>query len=169
MAKWSFSNSNWTPTAVNSGATQTANGACFLQGGSATQYLLTSEIYLGGKAAASAINDMVVSRDSTVGVTSITLGTNGRNAALDPATAALAAPQVPGFSATTMPQASTTLQLLSLAFNAFGGIVRWVAYPGEELRTVGASASLGELSLSCSNIGTPTPGAMASTWIYEPL
>lgn len=168
MAKWSFSNASWTPTAVAAGSTQTANGACFLQGGSSTQYLLTSEIYMGGNAAASAVTDMVVSRDSTVAVTAITLGTNGKNAALDPATAALAAAQVPGFSATTMPQASTTLQLLALSFNTFGGIVRWVAYPGEELRTVGNSASLGELSLSCSTIAG-TPGALSSTWIYEPL
>lgn len=168
MAKWAFTNANWTPTAVAAGATQTANGACFLQGGSSTQYILTSEFYLGGMAGASSVNDMVVSRDSTVAVTAITLGTNGKNAALDPATAALAAPQVPGFSATTMPQASTTLQLLTLAFNTFGGIVRWVAYPGEELRTVGNTASLGELSLSCSSL-SGTPGAMASSWVYEPL
>lgn len=168
MAKWSFSNANWTPTAVAAAATQTANGACFLQGGSSTQAILTSEIYIGGQAGASAVNDMVVSRDSTVAVTAITLGTNGKNAALDPATAALAAAQVPGFSATTMPQASATLQLLALTLNAFGGIVRWVAYPGEELRTVGNTASLGELSLSCSSL-TGTPGAIATHWVYEPL
>lgn len=168
MAKWSFSNAGWTPTAVAAGSTQTANGACFLQGGSSTQVLITSELYMGGGAGASAVNDMTLSRDSTVAVTAITLGTNGKNAALDPATAALAAPQAPGFSATTMPQASTTLQMGAWLFNAFGGIVRWVAYPGEEIRTVGNTASLGELSLSCSNI-TGTPGLISSTWIYEPL
>lgn len=167
MAKWNFSNAFWTPIAVAAGSTQTANGACFLQGGSSTQYLQTSDITLSGLAAASAVTDMVLSRDSTVGVTAITLGTNGKNAALDPATAALAAAQVAGFSATTMPSASTTLQVLTLGFNTFGGYVRWTAYPGEEIKTVGASASLGELSLSCSSL-TGTPGALASSWIYEP-
>src|SRR3974390_1904419 len=98
MAKWSFSNPNWTPTAVADTATMTANGACFLQGGSATQKLLVSEIYMGGQAGASSVNDMIFARDSTIAVTSITLGTNGKNAPLDPFTANLAAPQVPGFS-----------------------------------------------------------------------
>lgn len=168
MAKWSFSNAGWTPVAVAAAATQTANGACFLQGGSSTQVIKTSEIQMAGLAAASAVTDMVLSRDSTVAVTSITLGTNGKNAALDPATAALAAAQAPGFSATTMPQASSTLQMLALALNAFGGIVRWVAYPGEEIGTVGNTASLGELSLSCSSI-SGTPGAISSHWVYEPL
>lgn len=167
MAKWNFSNAFWTPTAVAVTTTMTANGACFLQGGSSTQYLQTSDITLSGLAAASAVTDMVLSRDSTVGVTAITLGTNGRNAALDPATAALAAAQVAGFSATTMPQASATLQMLTLGFNAFGGYVRWTAYPGEELKTVGNTASLGEFSLSCSSL-TGTPGALATSWIYEP-
>lgn len=167
MAKWSFTNANWTPVAVAAGATQTANGACFLQGGSATQYIETSEVYMAGQSGASAVNCMVLSRDSVVAVTSITLGANGKNAALDPATAALAAPQVPGFSATTMPQASTTLQIMAWTFNGFGGIVRWVAYPGEVIKTVGASASLGELSLSCSSL-TGTPGAIGSSWVYEP-
>lgn len=167
MAKWSFSNANWTPTAVAAGATQTANGACFLQGGSPTQQMLVSEIYMGGQAGASAVNDMVVSRDSTIAVTAITLGTNGKNAPLDPFTAALAAPQVPGFSATTMPQASPTLQLLALTFNAFGGIVRWVAYPGEEIKIYGTAVNVGEISLSCSSL-TGTPGAISSHLIYEP-
>lgn len=167
MAKWSFSNAFWTPTAVAAGSTMTANGACFLQGGSATQQMLVSEIYMGGQAGASSVNDMVVSRDSTIAVTAITLGTNGKNAPLDPFTANLAAPQVPGFSATTMPQASTTLQLLALTFNTFGGIVRWVAYPTEEIKVYGTAVNVGEISLSCSNL-TGTPGALADHIIYEP-
>jgi hypothetical protein len=167
MSKWSFSNPNWTPTQVADTATMTANGACFLQGGAATQMLLLSEIYMGGQAGASAVNDMVLARDSTVAVTAITLGTNGKNAPLDVFAAALAAPQVPGFSATTMPQRAATLHLLQLTFNAFGGIVRWVAYPGEEIKVYGLSANIGEVSLSCSN-ATGTPGAIASHLIYEP-
>lgn len=167
MSKWSFSNAFWTPTAVAAGSTQTANGACFLQGGSSTQMLLLSEVYMGGLAGASSVNDMTLSRDSTIAVTAITLGTNGKNAPLDPFVANLAAPQVPGFSATTMPQASTTLQLLPLAFNTFGGIVRWVAYPTEEIKIYGTAVNVGEVSLSCSSL-TGTPGALSSHLIYEP-
>ena len=167
MTKWSFSNAFWTPTAVAAGSTQTANGACFLQGGSTTQLLLISELYMGGEAGASSVNAMTLSRDSTVAATAITLGTNGKNASLDPFAAALAAPQAPGFSATTMPQASATLQLLALSFNSFGGIVRWVAYPTEEIKVYGTAVNVGEVSLSCSSL-TGTPGAISDHIIYEP-
>lgn len=166
MAKWSFSNPSWTPVAVADTTTMTANGACFLQGGSSTQKLTVLEVAMTGMAGASAPTLMTLARDSTVGVTSITLGTNGKNAALDPATAALAAAQVAGFSATTMPQRSSTLSLLQLGINAFGGIFRWVAAPGEEITVLGNTASLGEVSLSAFTGGTP--GLMQSHIIYEP-
>jgi hypothetical protein len=166
MAKWSFSNPSWTPTAVGDTSTMTANGACFLAGGSATQRLLISEIFLGGQAGSSAPTPMVLARDSTVAATSITLGTNGKNAPLNPDTAALAAAQSPGFSATTMPQRAATLHLLQLPFNAFGGIVRWVAYPGEEIHTYGNAVNVGEVSLSAFTGGTP--GLLGSHIIYEP-
>jgi len=144
----------------------TANGACFLGGGSATQKLLVSEVYLGGQGGASTPTFMVLARDSTVAATAITLGTNGKNAPLDPFTAALALPQVTGFSATTMPQRAATLHLIQLSFNAFGGIVRWVAFPGEEITVYGTATSIGEVSLSAFTGGTP--GALASHIVYEP-
>lgn len=166
MASWSLSNPSWTPVAVAHTATMTANGACFIQGGSATQKINLLELKMGGLAASSAPCNMLLGRDSTVAVTSITLGTNGMNAALSPFTAALNAPQVVGFSATTMPQRSSTLGgLLQATFNAFGGDFRWVAGYKEEISLYGAAASLGELSLSCWTGGTP--GGIASTIIYE--
>lgn len=167
MAKWSFSNPVWTPTAVADTATMTANGACFLQGGGAAQMMNVLEVYLGGQAGASSPTFMVLARDSTVGVTSITLGTNGKNAPLHPHTVALAAPQVAGFSATTMPQRAATLHLIQLSFNAFGGIVRWVCAPGEEISLFGNAVNVGEVSLSAFTGGTP--GALASHIVYEPL
>src|SRR3990172_4991846 len=167
MSIWSFSNRSWTPVAVADTTAMTANGACFLQGGSTTQRIDIKEIYLGGQAGASSPAFLSLSRDSTVGVTSITLGTNGRNAALDPATAALAAAQVAGFSATTMPQRSATLNLLDVSFNAFGGIVRLNIPPGQEPKIVGNTASLGEVSLSAFTGGTP--GLLGSHILYEPL
>ena len=92
----------------------------------------------------------------------------GRLAALDPATAALAAPPVVFNTATTKPQRSATLSLLNLSFNAFGGIVRWVAAPGQELGMLGNTAALlGELSLSAFTGGTP--GLMGSHFIFEPF
>jgi hypothetical protein len=164
MAQWSASLNNWTPTAVADATNFTNSGYMALQGGSTTQRIIVSEIYMGGLAGASSPAQMIVARDSTVGATSLT-GVN--TAAKDPATAALAAPPVAFTSSTTKPQRSATLQLLLLAFNAFGGVVRWVAPPGGEIGLSGNTASLGELSLSHASTGTP--GLMSSHLIYEPL
>jgi len=165
MAKWSHGLTTFTPTAF-ADTTNMTDATYFgvVQGGSSTQRLIHQEFYLGGQAGASAPTFMLVARDSTVAAT-VSLGTGESNAAIDAATAALAAPQVVGNTATTKPQRSSTLKLLNLSFNAFGGIIRWVAAPGEELVTVGNTASLGELSLSAFTGGTP--GLMGGHWIYE--
>lgn len=137
-----------------------------IQGGSSTQRIKIQEIFLGGQAGASAPTYMVLGRDSTVGAT-VSLGTGQNDAPLDGATAALAAPAVVGNSATTDPQRSSSAKLLNLSFNAFGGLVRWVAAPDEEIVVVGNTASLGEVSLSAFTGGTP--GAMGAHIVYEPL
>jgi hypothetical protein len=139
-----------------------------LQGASATQRTGIAEIFMGGQAGASAGCNMVVSRDSTIGVTLTALGAGESDAPLDPATAALAAPVVPFTQSTTKPQRSATLGLLDLSFNAFGGIVRWVAFDqSEQLWMLGNAASFGEISLSAFTGGAP--GAIGAHIIYETL
>ena len=118
---------------------------------------------MGGQAGASSPTIMLLARHSTVGVTLSV----GRFAALDPATAALGAPPVAFNTATTKPQRSATLSLLNLSFNAFGGIVRWVYSPGEEVGMLGNTASFGELGISAFTGGTP--GLMGSHLIVEPF
>ena len=167
MAVWSGSKRNWTPTAVGNAANFTDTGHMTLQGGSSTQRIDVKEVYLGGLAGASSPAQMVVARDSTVGAT-LSQGTDCYNiAAYDPATAALGAPPVLFDTATTKPQRSATLQLLQLGFNAFGDVVRWVSYPGEEMRMLGNTASFGELSLSSGAAGTP--GLMTSHFVIETI
>jgi hypothetical protein len=166
MAKRSFKLSTWTPTAVADATNFTDNGYQGLMGGSTTQKLNVIELYMGGQAGASSPSIMVFSRDSTVQATPTSLSTGQSDAALDPSTAALAAPPVAFTASTTKPQRSATLGLLNLSFNAFGGIVRWVAAPGEEIGVLGNTASLGEVSLSAYTGGTP--GLMGSHIIYEP-
>jgi hypothetical protein len=130
------------------------------------QRLAISELYLGGEAAStSSPSIMVLARDSTVGAT-VTAGTC-RNAALDASSTAPGTVPVFGHIATTKPQRSATLHLLHLSFNAYGGIVRWVARPGEEIIVQGGTASLGEVSLSAFTGGTT--GQMSSHCIYEVL
>lgn len=167
MAKRAFTLYGWTPTAVANTTNFTDNGYCALQGGSSTQRTLVSEINLGGLATASAPTPMVVARDSTIGATLTALTTAQSDAALDPATATLSAPVVPFTASTTKPQRSATLGLLPLGFNAFGGVVRWVAPPGGELVLLGNTASFGELSLSCYTGGTP--GLLSSRVVFESL
>lgn len=164
MAKWSAMNVNWTPTAVADTTNFTSGGYHALQGGSTTQQLNIQEVKCSGLAASSAPMQLVMARDSTVGVT--LSGTT--NAALSPATAALAAPMVSHNTSTTKPQRSSTLYLLDLAFNAFGGVIRWAAIdPSEVVTVLGNTASFGEVSISSLSGGTP--GLMSDHIIYEPL
>lgn len=166
MAKRSLSLTTFTPTAT-ADTTNLVDATYFgvIQGGSATQKVAILEVYLGGQAGSSAPSIMVLARDSTVAGT-VSLGTGQNDAALDASTAALAAPTVVGNTATIKPQRSSSLKLLNLSFNAFGGIVRWVAAPGEEIYTIGNTASLGEVSLSAFTGGTT--GLMGGHIIYEP-
>jgi hypothetical protein len=166
MARWSCNKPTWTPTAVADTTNMTAAGFVALQGGSSTQRSNILEVYMGGQATSSAPTIMVLARDSTVfsGATSNAV----KVVALDPATAALAAPPLgQDVGSSTLPQRSSTLHLLNLSFNAFGGIVRWVAAPGEEIGILGNTASLGEVSLSAYTGGTP--GLMGSHIIFEPF
>jgi len=164
MARWSVNQPTWTPVAVADTTNFTSAGYMALQGGSATQRINLLEVFMGGQAGStSSPCIMMVARDSTIGVTLSV----GRFASLDPATAALAAPPVSFNTATTEPQRSSTLSLLNLSFNAFGGLVRWVYAPGEEVGMLGNTASFGELSLSAFTGGTP--GLLGSHFIVEPF
>ena len=167
MAKRIVSVTTMTPTATGDTANLVDATYPFLfQGGSSTQRTNILEVYLGGQAGASTPTFMILGRDSTVATGTNTNGTGQTDASLDAATAALGAPVVTGNSnATTKPQRSSSLHLLNLSFNAFGGIVRWVAAPGEEISIVGNTASLGEISLSAFTGGTA--GLLGAHAIYE--
>ena len=164
MANWSAAANALTPVAVADTTNYTSAGFFALQGGSTTQSLLIKELYIGGLGTGSSASGMQMAfgRDSTVGAT-LSLGTL---AALDPATANLAAPMVQFTTATTKPQRSATLgYILTPAFSGNGGIVRWVSVPYGEIMLLGNTASFGELSLSCVG-GTIT--AISTHLIFEP-
>ncbi len=170
MAKRSVSHKTITPTATADTTDLVDSTYPFaIQGGGATQRTNIMEIYLGGQAGASSPTFMVLGRDSQVATGSLTSDTNLLDQALDPHTAALAAPAVTfNKAATNKPRRSSSLGgLLNLSFNAFGGIVRWVAAPGEEIGLYGASASLGEISLSAFTGGTA--GLLGAHMVYETL
>ena len=154
-----------TCTAIADTTALTDTNYCFhLQGGTSTQQLKVSELYIGGEASSSStLGILVLARDSTVAATSAAGGT--RNALRDATATAPATTAVFGNSATTDPQRSATLHLLHPSFNLYGGISRWQARFGEEITTVGNTASLGEISLS-GFTGTGA-GATSGHILYE--
>lgn len=162
MARYSVSFEGVTLVAVGDGAVFTDSGyATFLQGGSATMRINVNEIYVGGESAASAVTKLKFARDQVVAVTAIS---GNKNAALDASTTAPGTLAVFGNVSTTKPQRSTTLGLLNLTFNAFGGVVRWVSRQGEEPSIVTATQPLGEASLSAFTAGA---GIISGHILYE--
>lgn len=166
MARYSYSVHSVTQTAT-ADTTNLVDSTYlgFIQGGSSTQRLNVSEIYIGGEAASTSSPTInVFGRSSTVGTG--TAG-GGFSAALDgSATAPGTLARTGNTNATVKPQRSVTLgHLLNLSFNAYGGIVRWQARPGEEISIVGNTASLGEVTLSAFTGGTI--GAVSAHILYE--
>jgi hypothetical protein len=170
VAKRTFSNVNWTPTAT-ADATTLANATYMaLKGGSATQRTNIREYYIAGMAAASAPTALSMAYSSTIALTPTALATPAQDGPKDPATAALAAPVVTFTAAATGGQRSnaTTAPHLMLGLNAFGGIVRLNETPGEEFVLLGNTAALfGEAYLSSENLGTA--GLINAHITYETL
>lgn len=169
MAKRSFHANNYTPTAQADTTALTSATYQALKGGSGTQRINIIEIYIAGMAGASSPTLMQLARASTIETTPTALASPNSDGPMDASTAALAAPPVSFVAAATGPQRSavTTDTKLELGLNAFGGIVRWVAAPGEEWGQIGNTASLGESILSAFTGGTA--GLVNSHLVYEPL
>ena len=167
MSQRTLLQTSFTPTAT-ADTTNLVDATYFaiLQGASTTQTVAIMEIFLGGQAIANAQTFMLLARDSVIGA-GVTLTSGLTDSAMDPATGALAAPTVTGNAcSSTKPQRSSTLKLLNLSFNAWGGIVRWAPYSEAETpKLVGNTASLGELSLSAFTGGIP--GLLGGHIIYE--
>ncbi len=167
MAKRVFDVVSWTPTAQADGVLTGAFQA--ITGGGSTQLLTVSEIYEGGQAGASSVNCMTFARSSTVGITPTALSVPNSDGPMHGSTAALAVVPITYVAASTAPNRSpaVTIARLNLTFNSFGGIVRWVAYPGEEWTIVGNAVNVSESVLSAQNVGTA--GLMGSHIVYEPI
>lgn len=168
MAKRIFQQATWTPTAQ---VDQVLTGAWMaLKGGSTSDILQIMEIYEGGQAGASSVNAMILARSSTLAITPTALALPNSDAPMNSNSTALSTVPVAFVAAATAPNRSpaVTVARLGLTFNAFGGIVRWVAAPGEEWSSVGsATTSVSETVLSQQNVGTG--GLMGSHFIYEVL
>lgn len=165
MAKRSFGAQNFTPT-VSADNAALAGGWMAIGASAAAAGLLVYEIYEGGEASASSVNGMVFARDSTLGATLTALSSPNQDGPMNTLTAAAQVGSLTFVASTTIPIRSnvTTSAKLHLSFNSFGGIVRWVAAPGEEWGIIGVTASISESSLSA---GFGSPGAMSAHIVYE--
>jgi hypothetical protein len=169
MAKRIFSVPTFTPAAL-ADVINLTNGAYLAIGASgATAGLLVSEIYQGGLNTSSAVNLNMFARDHIIGATPTALAAPNSDGPMSTMTAALAATPITYVGATTIPQRSTLTSAarLNLSFNSFGGIVRWVAYPGEEWGIIGVSVDVSESTLSgYTGSGAGLQGAHI---VYEPF
>lgn len=109
---------------VNAGTalSTTADNLTF-QAGSASQGRIL-EIIIGGEGTASAVNRISIQRAGT----SIT-----SNTAITPEKFNSRSPAAAGTYGKAGTQSLVGIPMISFAFNAFGGFIRWVAGPGEEM------------------------------------
>lgn len=151
---YSHTKQSWAVEARADASNKTDGKYHAIIGDSTTRMLRITEVMVSGEAAAAALALMKLARDSTVGATL----SNGAGAAI--AALSSGAPTVRATTfdtATTKPQSSATLHLLQLSLQAFGGVIRWVAAPGQEIYQVGNAVNVGETSLDAfTGSGTPT-------------
>jgi hypothetical protein len=129
MAKYTVTAAGWTTTATAAGAIPAANNIFHaLRTASSTNTARIQEVYLAGESTTSTVVRMRLARASTnsTGPTDVT------PANLNPLSAAAVARGYVAV-ATTRPTITSNPPTLELGFNAFGGVVRWVAAPDEEV------------------------------------
>jgi len=106
---------------------------------------------IGGEAISSTVNRMALRRASTNATTPGDVTPAPLN------TLSAAAVHRGYVTAATGPTIASTTHLFHVAFNAFGGVVRWIAQPNEEIWATAATAPNGELILdSISGTGVVT-------------
>ncbi|HVO24829.1 MAG TPA: hypothetical protein VMW56_14505 [Candidatus Margulisiibacteriota bacterium] len=154
MSKRSFAAGSWTATATNDTTNIADNTHQTLDPGSASQICKVGEIYMGGQAAASTVNNMVFARNSTVLASGTALSSPNTDGPVNNFAAAVTTVPAAFVAATTKPQRSSvaTLSRLNLCYNAFGGIVRWVPAPDYEWYIIGQGTSI-QTSLSAVSAG----------------
>ena len=159
MAQYTAAAAGWTPVAHADGASALANASYQALRTTTASTLRVTEVFVGGEATSSTVNRMSLRRLST----NATTPTDVAPAPLNPLSAAAISQ---GYSASaTGPTIASTGHLLNLALNAFGGVVRWVAAPGQEIWATAQTAPNGQLVLD-SISGT---GIVSTHLIFEEM
>lgn len=141
MAVYTHGAPGWTPVAHADGAASLANNSYHAVRTTTASTLRVLEMLIGGEATTSTVNRMALRRLST----NATTPTNQTPAALNPLSAASVSQ---GYvAAATGPTIASTQHLANIAMNVFGGVVRWVAAPYEEIYATASTAPNGEMVL----------------------
>jgi hypothetical protein len=169
MAKRIFQQATYTPTSTADTTNLATATYQSLGAGTNSQLLNVMEIYIGGQGTSSSVSIMQFARDSTLVASPTALAAPNSDGGMSTFTAPLAATPVVSISGGTLPQRSAlvTVARLCLTLNAFGGIVRWVAAPGEEWQIYGTTVSQSESSLSAFTGGGSQ--SIGSHIVYEPF
>ena len=142
MAKYSaqFASVPFAVTALGSSISTTGtNSFMGLIGGVATGGLKVSEIFIGGEAAsASQVASMAFSRATTLAAT-LTAGLATIILTDIFAAPPTTAPSVGTQWVTTTAPIASANALLHLSYNAYGGIVRWVSSPDQNITAFGTA------------------------------
>ena len=159
MAQYTAAANGWTPVAHADGASALANASYQAVRTTTASTIRVTEAFVGGEATSSTVNRMSLRRLST----NATTPTDVAPAPLSP----LSAPSLSqGYVASaTGPTVASTGHLLNLAMNAFGGVIRWVAAPGQEIWATAQTAPNGQLVLD-SVSGT---GIVSTHLIFEEM
>lgn len=160
MAAFSTNIPGWTTTAIAINTQATANNYHAVGTRSASDTCKITEIYMGGESTSSTVARMRYQRLST----NATAATDQTPVPLHYGSG-VAISKFYGTVGTTQPTFANTPSLLNLAFNAFGGIVRWVAYPGEELWQSTSTAPNAEAALASLS----GAGIISSTIVFEQI
>jgi hypothetical protein len=157
MAGYSAGWSSITAAAVADTVAFTSGQAYgFLRCGGSTQQHKIHEVFIAGEDTASTPTTAILARTSTISVGALSVGTLALRDFLS--TAPGTAPAWGSTAATTYGQRSSTLYLLNLSLNTYGGAVRWQARYGEELTSYGNTASGGEVVMSSKTGAGKTSG-----------
>lgn len=160
MAQYGTAASGWTPVAHADGASSLANSSYHAVRAVSTSTLRITEVFIGGEATSSTVNRMSLRRCSTNASTPVT---TLLPAPLNPLSQACASQFYT--TATTGPTIASTNHLMNLAFNAFGGVIRVVPAPGEEVWATASTAPNGEIVLD-SISGT---GVVSTEVVFEEI
>lgn len=141
MANYTTALAGWTPVAHADGASSLADNSYSAVRTTTASTIKIVDVYIGGEATSSTVNRMSLRRLST----NATTPTDVAPGKLNPLSAAAVSQNYS--VASTGPTIAATAHLLNLAMNAFGGIVRWAAAPGDEIWATAQTAPNGQLVL----------------------